>query len=97
MHEQDSRSHPVREDMRLQSAIWAGERVPTIVVENGHVLSGRLRRARITEEEVLESARRRHGLETIADIKYAILEASGEISIIPWRRIGEDAGAAGAQ
>jgi hypothetical protein len=27
MREQDSRSHPVREDMRLQSAIWVGERV----------------------------------------------------------------------
>jgi len=47
--------------------------------------------------EPAATARRRHGLETIADIKYAILEASGEISIIPRRGIGEDARAAGAQ
>ncbi len=61
--------------------------VPTVVVENGHVLSGRLRRARITEEEVLEAARRTHGLERMGEIKFAILEASGQISIIPKRKI----------
>jgi uncharacterized membrane protein YcaP (DUF421 family) len=33
---------------------------------------------------VLESARRLHGLERMDQIKYAILEASGEISIIPY-------------
>ncbi len=61
--------------------------VPTIVVENGRVLSARLRRARLTEEDVLEAARRHHGLETMDDIKLAILEANGEISIIPRRKI----------
>jgi uncharacterized membrane protein YcaP (DUF421 family) len=61
--------------------------VPTVVVENGHVLSGRLRRARITEDEVLEAARRAHGLERMDEIKFAILEASGRISIIPKRKI----------
>jgi uncharacterized membrane protein YcaP (DUF421 family) len=60
--------------------------VPTIVVENGRVLRGRLRRARLTEDDVLEAARRRHGLETMDEIKFAILEASGEISIIPQRK-----------
>jgi uncharacterized membrane protein YcaP (DUF421 family) len=60
--------------------------VPTIVVENGRVLSGRLRRARLTEDNVLEAARRLHGLETMDDIKFAIFEASGEISIIPQRK-----------
>jgi uncharacterized membrane protein YcaP (DUF421 family) len=60
--------------------------VPTVVVENGQALSGRLRRARITEEEVLEAARRTHGLERMDEIKFAILEASGRISIIPKER-----------
>jgi uncharacterized membrane protein YcaP (DUF421 family) len=64
--------------------------VPTVVVENGHVLSGRLRRARITEEEILEAARRSHGLERMDDIKFAIFEASGRISIIPKRKIIAD-------
>ena len=56
---------------------------PTIVVENGHVLRGRLRRARLTEDDVMQAARRLHGLETMNEIKFAIFEASGEISIIP--------------
>jgi uncharacterized membrane protein YcaP (DUF421 family) len=56
--------------------------VPTVVVENGHVLSGRLRRARIIEDDILEAARA-HGLERMDEIKFAILEASGGISIIP--------------
>ena len=61
--------------------------VPTIVVENGHVLSARLRRARLTEEEILEAARRNYGLERMDEIKFAIFEASGEISIIPQQEI----------
>jgi uncharacterized membrane protein YcaP (DUF421 family) len=69
--------------------------VPTVVVENGQVLSGRLRRARLTEEDVLEAARRTHGLERMDEIKFAIFEASGRISIIPKRKIiADDDGAA---
>jgi uncharacterized membrane protein YcaP (DUF421 family) len=64
--------------------------VPTILVENGHVLSGRLRRARLTEDEILEAARRTHGLERMDEIKFAIFEASGRISIIPRRHIIAD-------
>jgi uncharacterized membrane protein YcaP (DUF421 family) len=45
-----------------------------------------LRRARLTEEEILEAARRNHGLERMDEIKFAIFEASGQISIIPKRK-----------
>ena len=61
--------------------------VPTIVVENGRVLRRRLRHARLTEDEVLEAARRLHGLERMDEIKFAIFEASGEISIVPQSKI----------
>jgi uncharacterized membrane protein YcaP (DUF421 family) len=67
--------------------------VPTIVVENGRVLRGRLRRARLTEDDVLEAARLLHGLGTMDEIKFAIFEASGEISIIPRRKIAVRAAA----
>jgi uncharacterized membrane protein YcaP (DUF421 family) len=56
---------------------------PLIVVEDGRVLHNRLRRSRLTEEEILSAARHSHGIERLADVKYAILEASGAISIIP--------------
>jgi uncharacterized membrane protein YcaP (DUF421 family) len=56
---------------------------PTILVENGRVLAYRLRRARVTEDNILEAGRRLHGLERMDQIKFAILEPSGNISIVP--------------
>ena len=70
----------IERDVPTVASILKG--LPTIVVENGRVLSGRLRRA-LTEDDVLQAARRLHGLETMNEIKFAIFEASGEISIIP--------------
>lgn len=57
---------------------------PMIVVEGGRPLPSRLRWARLTEAEILTAARHLHGLERMEDVKFAILEASGEISIIPY-------------
>ena len=71
----------IERDVPAAAKILKG--LPTIVVENGHVLRGRLRRARLTEDDVMQAARRLHGLETMNEIKFAIFEASGEISIIP--------------
>jgi uncharacterized membrane protein YcaP (DUF421 family) len=71
----------IERDVPTVASILKG--LPTVVVENGRVLSGRLRRARLTEDDVLQAARRLHGLETMNEIKFAIFEASGEISIIP--------------
>ncbi len=68
-------------DYRFVGKIIKG--VPTILVDDGHLLTRRMRRARVTADEIMERARVMHGLETIEQIKYAILEASGEISIIP--------------
>jgi uncharacterized membrane protein YcaP (DUF421 family) len=45
-----------------------------------------IRCARLTEEEILEAARRNCGLERMDEIKFAIFEASGQISIIPKRK-----------
>lgn len=57
--------------------------MPMILVENGNLLSGRMRQARITEGNILEAARRLHGLERFDQIKFAILEATGKITIVP--------------
>jgi uncharacterized membrane protein YcaP (DUF421 family) len=56
---------------------------PTILVENGYLLVDRMRRARVTEDNILEAARRLQGIERMDQIKFAILEASGDISIVP--------------
>jgi uncharacterized membrane protein YcaP (DUF421 family) len=59
---------------------------PLIVVENGRPLARRMHRARISEDDVLAAARLHHGLTSIDEVKYAILEANGEISIVPERK-----------
>jgi len=56
---------------------------PMIIVEHGQVLARRVRKARIDENDILEAARHSQGLERIDQIKFAILEKDGKISIIP--------------
>lgn len=57
--------------------------VPTILVDNGLLLKDRMEKARVDEVDILTAARERQGLERLDQIKYAILERSGGISIIP--------------
>ena len=56
---------------------------PLVVVEHGRLLQDRVDKERIDIHDVLAAARERHGLERLDQIKYAVLERSGGISIIP--------------
>lgn len=57
--------------------------VPLVLVEHGQPIEARLRKTRISEEDILQSARSLQGLERMDQVKYAVLERTGEISIIP--------------
>ena len=57
--------------------------VPLILVEHGVPLTDRMRKTRVDEEDVLTAARELRGLERMEQIKYAVLERSGGISVIP--------------
>ncbi|MBD0306428.1 MAG: DUF421 domain-containing protein [Nitrospiraceae bacterium] len=57
--------------------------LPMVLVENGQALKDRMTRARVDENDVLSAARELQGLERMDQIKYAVLEVSGGISIIP--------------
>lgn len=59
--------------------------VPLIIVDNGQPLVERMQRSRVDEDDVLTAARQQ-GLERMEQIKYAVLERSGGISIIPKER-----------
>src|SRR5688572_21651224 len=59
--------------------------VPTIVVENGRLLQDRMQKLQVDEQDILESARELQALENIAEIKYAIVERNGNITVIPNR------------
>jgi uncharacterized membrane protein YcaP (DUF421 family) len=58
---------------------------PVIVVQDGEPIERNLRRNRITLEELAAQARGQQ-IESIADIKWAVLETGGEITFIPKRR-----------
>ena len=56
---------------------------PTILLSHGQPDERALRRARVSIDDVLKAARIQQGLERQDQIKFAVLEASGEISIVP--------------
>ena len=55
---------------------------PTLLVEHGRFRADVMNRERVSEGEILGEAHK-VGLEEISQIKWAVLEADGKISIIP--------------
>ena len=56
---------------------------PTVVVENGRVLQGQLKRSHLTIDELLEELRIQ-GYTDIHTIKFALLETNGQLSVLPF-------------
>jgi len=61
------------------------EGTPTVIVADGRPLKDLMDQARVDEDDVLEAARSQLGLERMDQIRYAVLERNGGISIIPRR------------
>ncbi|HNK79351.1 MAG TPA: DUF421 domain-containing protein, partial [Nitrospira sp.] len=57
--------------------------LPLVLVDQGRPVQELMRKTRVDEEDILFSAREKHGLERMEQIKYAVLETNGGISIIP--------------
>ena len=57
--------------------------VPLILVADGAVLQDRLERERVSEDDILEQARLRWGVERMDQVRFAVLERDGQISIVP--------------
>lgn len=58
---------------------------PLVIVENGSPLKKRMAKVKVEDDDIMEAARLLHGIETMDQIKYAVLERDGSISIIPLR------------
>jgi uncharacterized membrane protein YcaP (DUF421 family) len=56
--------------------------VPTIVVRDGVPLEGAMRHHDLTVGEVLEAARKSQGLEHLEQIRYAVVERDGSLSVV---------------
>ena len=56
---------------------------PLLIVENGKPIEEHMQKERVDVDDVLETARESHGLSGLDQIRYAVLERNGKISIIP--------------
>lgn len=72
-----------------ESSRWfqtVADGAPLVIVDHGRPLKQRMVNSKVDDEDVLEAARVHHGLEKMDDIKYAVLEKDGNISIIPAKK-----------
>ncbi|WP_336996728.1 DUF421 domain-containing protein [Leclercia sp. UBA7405] len=56
---------------------------PVILVSHGKLQNDKLKKVDVSCDDILVSARQNHGIIELKEIKYAILERNGHISIIP--------------
>ena len=56
---------------------------PLVLIEGGKIHADRLQRERVDEADVLEAARELQGVSTLDDIDYAVLEKSGQVTVVP--------------
>jgi uncharacterized membrane protein YcaP (DUF421 family) len=70
--------------VRIRGGRWGRliEGTPTVLVKDGEFVEPALRREGVDAEE-LDMAAREHGLDSMKQVKLAILEVDGSISIVP--------------
>ena len=56
---------------------------PTIIIHQGRICQDAMHRSRLTIDELMEELRAQ-GYTDLAAVKYAVLENSGQLSILPW-------------
>lgn len=56
---------------------------PLVIVENGRVIEERAKKSGVDVADILSSARELQGLERLDQIKLAVLERNGVITIVP--------------
>lgn len=68
---------------RLKSVEKTMEGAPVMLVDRGRLIEEHLTKTHVSRDDILQSARQHQGLERMDQIKYAVLETSGGISVIP--------------
>ncbi len=57
--------------------------VPVVLVDDGELLHERMKKTRVRPDDILENARELQGIARFDQIKYAVLERNGNITVIP--------------
>ena len=68
---------------RFQTVDRLLDGLPLVLVQDGKPFEDRLKQERIDVSEILAAARQTQGLARMDQIKYAVLEQTGGISIVP--------------
>jgi uncharacterized membrane protein YcaP (DUF421 family) len=69
--------------LRWKGAEGALDGAPLLIVEHGRPKEDLMRKERVDVDDVLDAAREHHGLERLEQVKFAVLERNGQISIVP--------------
>ena len=69
---------------RLHSGVWGRliEGSPTVLVQEGQILDAAVRKEGLERTQV-EMAMREHGVANVEDVRLAVMETDGSISIVP--------------
>ena len=57
--------------------------VPLVLIDDGELQHERMKKSRVSPDDILENARELRGIARFDQIKYAILERNGNITVIP--------------
>lgn len=68
---------------RLPAVETVLEGKAVLLVNNGQLLEANMQHERIDSDDILEAAREQRGIEDFEQIKYAVAERGGHITIVP--------------
>lgn len=74
----------VKQQSRRADLVLEG--TPLLLLDNGQLLTENMKRERVDDGDILESARSNFGIEKLDEIRYAVLETNGSISIVPKKK-----------
>ena len=66
-----------------RAAQWVGGGPPVVVVVDGVLIEAHADAVGVGVDDVLLAAREHHGLERLAQVRYAVVERTGAISVVP--------------
>lgn len=77
-------------DIAMSLVTWRSQKadkllndVPLLLIEDGYLYEDRMRKVRVSKDDIMERARELRGVERLDQIKHAVMERSGNITVIP--------------
>lgn len=59
------------------------EGVPVVIFKDGKLLPQPMDKERVDEADILNAGREAHGLKSLDDVAYAVVERNGAVSVVP--------------